>query len=224
MSLTLLTSWFAISTTLIASPANAVDTSAPVITITSTTETSTTITLTVSFTSPENLVEYYAQTLPIGPGSVEAWVYDPRIHSVTLTGLTPSTSYDLEIDALCSEPTLGTIAIADTTATTLPPGTPPPPPTTTLPPLPAPREVPKIVSLRPTTTTVTVRWLPVAIPMDKYVITASNGSHVVRTTTARSSARAAIVRGLRPHTHYKILLTAELEQGSTKTSRGVTTK
>jgi hypothetical protein len=80
------------------------------------------------------------------------------------------------------------------------------------------------VSLKATSTTVTIRWLPVMIPMDKYVITAALGSRVVRTTTATSSARTAIVRGLRPNTHYKILLTAVLEKGSTKNSSGVTTK
>jgi hypothetical protein len=78
--------------------------------------------------------------------------------------------------------------------------------------------------MKPTSTTVTVRWLPVTIPMDRYVITTSLGGRIIRRASAKSSARAATVRGLRPDTHYKILLTADLEQGSTKTSSGVTTK
>jgi hypothetical protein len=223
MSLCFLAAMLAFTPPFLASPANADDTSAPVITITSTSETSTTVTLNLSFTSPENLVEYYAATLPNGPGAVTAWVYDPRIHSVTLTGLTPSTTYEIEIDALCSEPTFGTIAVADTTVATLPPGTAPPPPTTTLPPI-LIRTTPKIQSLKATATTVTVRWLPVTIAMERYVITTSLRRRVVRTMTVSSSARTAIVRGLSADTHYKIQLTAVLEEGSTFTASGVSTK
>jgi Fibronectin type III domain len=213
-----------ISTTLLASPSSANDASIPTISVASTSETSTTITLNFSVTTQSNIVQYQAYIRLPGSAPINAIVYDPRIHSITITGLTPSTTYDVELDAICTVPQFGDVVTAYATVATLPPGTPPPPPTTTLPPLPPPRVSPKIVSMKPTTTTVTVRWLPVTIPMDKYIITTSLGGRVVHTTTAKSSASAAIVRGLRPDTHYKILLTADLEQGSTKTSSGVTTK
>jgi hypothetical protein len=60
--------------------------------------------------------------------------------------------------------------------------------------------------------------------MERYVITTSLRRRVVRTMTVSSSARTAIVRGLRPDTHYKIQLTAVLEEGSTFTASGVSTK
>lgn len=218
------------------------------VTVTSTTVSSTTATLNwVVSPGNDSVIQYQIYSTSSDPNSPATILYNPSLTTVTFTGLLPSTAYTFKIDTISAEPVFGNETTTDVTITTDAAGvTPPPTTTTTRPTTTTTRPVttttrpptttttirsnptaPVIKSLTPTVSTITVRWLAPTSPQSpvtKYVVAVLYKNKTIRTGGARASARALIIRNVKPRTTYTVVLAARLKSGSIQISGRVTTK
>jgi hypothetical protein len=157
-----------------------------------------------------------------GPGNELAEFFPPA-DTGTLSGLTPSTAYNLTFTTIYLKPVPDGADITNNILlTTLAPGT--LPPTTTL----APKQstITSIKSVTSTLSAATIRWVPATYPSHptKFVIDIFLKGNQVRTQSLGRSARATTIRHLKPRTHYSIILFTYLGTGAISTFGYVITK
>jgi hypothetical protein len=188
------------------------------ITSTSVSSTSATINWLVSATS-DPIAEFQVSS---GPGNVLGYFYPPA-ETGTITGLTPSTTYNLTFTTIYLEPVPdGAFIDNNFTVSTLAPGT--SPPTTTLPPKRS--TITSIKSVTTTLTAATIRWVPASYPTrpTMFTIDIFLRGNLVRTRTLKASTRVTTIGHLRPRTTYAIILFTYLGSGGIKTTGRLYTK
>jgi hypothetical protein len=199
----------------------AAESSSPgITTITSTSVSSTTVTInwTVSPTS-DPISEFQ---ITAGPGDTLGIFYPPA-ETGTISGLSPSTTYNFTFTTIYLEPVpQGAFIMNNFTLTTLAPGT--AAPTTTLPPKRS--TITTIKSVTTTLTAATIRWIPATYPTrpTMFVIDLFLKGNLARTQRLRASVRVTTIGHLRPLTTYSIILFTYLGSGGIKTDGRLYTK
>jgi hypothetical protein len=200
------------------------DGSTGVTTITSTSASSTSITLNWSVSQDTGRIAGF--DVMGGPGQLLASFYPPDLTG-TVTGLTPSTTYNLTFTtfSLAPPPTGAVFTTDDLTVTTLPPGTSPP---STVAPT-AKSLATAIHSITTTSTTARVSWTPASgaiYPLLRFAFYVCRDSQGTCRTpvTVSAGTRAVTIRGLDPRTSYQIDLQTYLGSGIVSVFRHFSTK